>query len=750
MSIDTRIVSISLLFFLSFSLSSAWGVSESALKADRIAPPLTELLNAFTPSPDAEAQVLQRTTRVVVSQDAPVRTRSYIAVYINSAAAVRDYSQMSISFNSHFEDVKLEFARVRTADGQMQNVRPSAVQVQSPSSENFYHDSKELLFSLPNVQPGSVIEFQYLRTDTQAIVPGHWFGGYSLHWWEERAAGQGARMDPVHRADVEVYAPTALSLQSRLSSDHKVSHSRRVERGQQVLRWHVERLPEIMLQDRMPRGEEVAALVQLTTLSSWQDVVIWADRLFEPHITSSRELDSLVKTLAAQADTPEGRVKAVYQTLQERVRYVFAHVGRGGYEPHSAPEVWSNGYGDCKDQTILAVTLLRKLGVTAYPALIATRAMGKQNMELPRVTFDHMLVYLPAQEGLAETWLDTSGDKRLYPGHSVALEGQPALIINPQQRQSSSGVTILPTRGPQYHYADVAVDFGQVSVKQVEASVQVTFGGLFEEHFRSLWQFNPERDKTFRELVNHLYSTAHVLSVDGENADNLFEPFHVKARLRFDDAWEGDESPLQYGFSYSALLGLFTDMHQLYEPKDRKQAYAIDPGFALRSQLSFTRPSESHVSNLLTRGDAIQNDFFSFEQTGQETEQGYVIRQNLVLKQQDISVEHFPAYHAKVRELLGGHDWVVRFEYDKSAARRLALQKQIAEMDGAAEQIAIARHHIRYGDFVKALDAARQAVDLAPQNGEAHYILGLSQGYQNLLNKSDRSFQRAKDLGYRP
>lgn len=711
---------------------------------DRIAPPLEELLTAFDPDPKAEAQIIQRSTHVTLDQDLQARSRSYVAVYINSAAAVRDYSQIGISFNSHYEEVDLEFARVRAADGRLYPVRANATQIQSPSDENFYHDRKELLFSLPNVREGSVIEFQFQRQATRQVIPEQWFDGYSLHWWEGRAAGQGVRADAVHRAEIQVRAPEGISIAAK-GSGHGVRHQRQTRGGQQTLTWSAENLPAIKLQDRMPRERDIAPGVRLSTLSSWAEIVTWADELFAPHITGDEAIQRLADDIAREAANPEGRVKAVYELLQDRVRYVFAHVGRGGYEPHSAFDVLANGYGDCKDQTVLAVTLLRKLGVEAYPALIATRSMGLPDMSLPQVMFDHMLVYLPAQKGMSETWLDTTGEKSLYPGHSLALEGQPALIIQP----AGETLVTLPTLEPEHHYAQVAVTFDRVEKQAVEAAVTLHLGGMFEQHFRSMWHYTSERDKTFRELVGHLYPGADVVEVSGEHGDSLWQPFQVNARLAFPDAWEGGEQPMQYAFNFSQLLGLMTDMHQLHEPKDRVQDYVLDPGMTLRSQVLFARPSVSHHAQLASQGRNIDNAFFTLAQQGDETDEGYLVEQTLTLKQQRLNPGQYRQYHDQVRSLLSAPSWHVNFQYDKASAELLALKQQ-GESDTAGSQIAIARHYIRHGQFGDALEAAQQAVSAEPGNGEAHYVLGLTQGYQNLLKESDVSFEKAQELGYRP
>src|SRR3954468_18895817 len=177
----------------------------------RIAPPLATLVKQFKPDIKAEAEIISRNTQITVDENYFSHSHSYVAVYINSDEAVRDYSQISISFNSYYEDITLEFANVRTPEGEMDSIKPDATQIQSPSEENFYQDRKDLLFSLPNVRKGSIIEFQYRYTDTKKIIPRQWFDSFPLNWWEGRAAGQGGRSDAVLNTELSIIAPQKMA-----------------------------------------------------------------------------------------------------------------------------------------------------------------------------------------------------------------------------------------------------------------------------------------------------------------------------------------------------------------------------------------------------------------------------------------------------------------------------------------------------------------------------------------------------------
>jgi hypothetical protein len=710
----------------------------------RIAPPLVNLLKQFKPNPHAEAEIISRKTAITIDENYFSHSVSYVAVYINSDEAVRDYSQISISFNSFYEDINLEFANVRTPDGDMDSIKADATQIQNPSDENFYQDRKDLLFSLPNVRKGSVIEFQYRYTDTKKIVPNQWFDSFSMNWWEGRAAGQGARSDAIISTELTVIAPKAFTIFSNDLSEVGIHYSQQEKGDQQILSWKGKNLPSIVLQDNMPRDERRTAQLRMSTMSSWHDVAKWANQLSTPHVVTDANLDKLIAEIGRKATTPDAKVKAVYQTLQEKVRYVFAHVGRGGYEPHDAFEVLTNGYGDCKDQTILAITMLRKLGIKADPALVITRSRGIPDMKITSVSFDHMIVHIPAQPSLEEIWMDTSGDKNLFPGFSVGLEGQPSLIVN----DATENIVTIPALTNDKHFVHLDLLFDKFEGKNTEGTFTLKSGGEFEQRMRSLWQYSRERDKTFREMIGHLYSSAEVTKLTASNADSLWQSFNLTGQYKFNNVWNGKTEPLTYGFNITQLINLFTDFRGIDKPKDRIQEYEVDPGFTISSHIVFERPTPSHIVNVTSQGQNFSNNYFSLEQKGREENGNYIVDVKLAVKATRISVEEYPRYYDQIRQLLDASGWTLVYRYDKNTAELAALTEATANNGKADSFIALAKLQIKNGNYAKALESAQKAVKNEPGNATAYYILGLAQGYNNQLYESEKSFAKAEELGF--
>lgn len=706
----------------------------------RIAPPLEVLLQTHKPTQGADAEILLRKTRIDIPGSYLAKSQSYVAIAIGSEEGVRDYSQMEMGFNSFYETLTLDFARVRTPEGQWFNVEKDAIQLQNPAEENFYQDGKILTFSLPNVKVGSIIEFQYTREEIKKIIPNAWFETHWFNWWEERAANAGPRLDAVKEASLEIITPANMPLSLQASKALTATVNKKTENGKTYYSWQQKNTAAMELQANMPRTRDIFPVLQLSTLTSWQAVADWGTPLMAPHINTNAALEAAVGQIKTPQASALETIKNTYGYLQGHVRYVFAHVGRGGYEPHDATEVLKNGYGDCKDQTLLAVTLLRKQGIEAYPALVATRGLGMLKTDLPTVAFDHMITYIPAQKDAPEIWMDTSGEKSLFPGFSTAIEGQNALILKPNSRQ----LVQIPQRKTQDHSLHLKLVFDKVTPSSLEAQFYLNLSGRYEETFRSGWLFATEKQKMLRDHLGQLFAAAEISQLSTENAQSLWAPFTISGRYTFKNAWPGDNKSLTYAFNVQQLLAVFTDFNQWHKPEERKHPYAVETGLTLSADIEFLSPPGAYEAAVYTQGGNYKTPWFSLRQQGKNLGNKYTLSQIFTLPKQDISLQDYPSFFAAIKNLAAAPAWQVVFTPKNTPIEAPSSGTAVADLLTKAKQFLDA------GEFKQALTLCEQAVALAPKNGEAFYVLGLSQGYLEQLDQAKKSFSRAKELGFNP
>ena len=80
-------------------------------------------------------------------------------------------------------------------------------------------------------------------------------------------------------------------------------------------------------------------MLQVTTLPNWNAVAVWADRLFAPHMVMDAGILGIAQGLQKNAKTAQDKTKNLFAYMRDKIRYVFTHVGRGGYEPHTTTDI---------------------------------------------------------------------------------------------------------------------------------------------------------------------------------------------------------------------------------------------------------------------------------------------------------------------------------------------------------------------------------------------------------------------------
>lgn len=106
------------------------------------------------------------------------------------------------------------------------------------------------------------------------------------------------------------------------------------------------------------------------------------------------------------------RMKAIYEYMQSKTRYVNVVLGLGGYQPIPAQSVGDNGYGDCKALTNYLYALYKEAGIYAIPALVAA---GSENQYISAIKdfpnfsyFNHVILAVPHQKDTI--WLECTSN----------------------------------------------------------------------------------------------------------------------------------------------------------------------------------------------------------------------------------------------------------------------------------------------------------------------------------------------------
>jgi hypothetical protein len=156
-------------------------------------------------------------------------------------------------------------------------------------------------------------------------------------------------------------------------------------------------------------------------------------------------------------------------------------VGPGSHAPTPPAQVYQRRFGDCKDKTLLTITMLRALGIDAAPALVNTSITRQVASWAPSpIAFNHVLVRVLLDGKLY--WLDPT--RPLQQGeleHLYQPDYGHALVLAPDSKALTA---MTPKSGP-HKLVRAVFDSTAGDDKPVRYTVTTTVHGQSADNLRT-------------------------------------------------------------------------------------------------------------------------------------------------------------------------------------------------------------------------------------------------------------------------
>jgi transglutaminase-like putative cysteine protease len=179
-------------------------------------------------------------------------------------------------------------------------------------------------------------------------------------------------------------------------------------------------------------------------LGSNDDMFKWYyDHIRVNCIEDDKELKVLTDSITKGIKEDKDKAAAIYNWIQENVKYVAFEDGLRGYVPNKPSKVCSNRYGDCKDMANLLSEMLNMAGLKAYRTWIGTRDLPYQFSQLPLPSVsNHMISAL--QLGDSILYMDATGTHTMFGYPTDMIMGKEALIALDSTHYKIGKVPVLP------------------------------------------------------------------------------------------------------------------------------------------------------------------------------------------------------------------------------------------------------------------------------------------------------------------
>ncbi len=301
--------------------------------------------------------------------------------------------------------------------------------VKSTTAGIFYDDVHETVVTYAGLEKGAktVLTYELEHRDP------HFLPAFQFH------TGL-----PVVHSEFKVTVPKDVELgwQIQGSNDAAIKPTIEESRGKLVYTWTARDLPRVKIYSNAPNPSyylpHLLVYVKSYKVPGQKEpakIFGSVDELYKFYSSFVRnlnqapspELSDLVKKITAGLTSEKEKAKAIYQWVQQNIKYVAFEDGMGGFIPRQAPLVYQRRYGDCKDMSSLLVAMYREAGIEAYYTWIGTRHKPYRYEKTPLPIADnHMICTIR----IGDEWIFTDGTDALIPFGfpPSAIQGKEALV----------------------------------------------------------------------------------------------------------------------------------------------------------------------------------------------------------------------------------------------------------------------------------------------------------------------------------
>jgi transglutaminase-like putative cysteine protease len=557
----------------------------------------------------------------------------HVVRQILTTAGVQKEANLSIDFNPGYQTLTLHWARIWRGGQHLERLDTNQVKVVQPEREMdqfILNGKKSAILVLDDVRVGDIIDYAYSIKGENPVLGGHFSADVPVQIEQ-----------PAERLLTRVLMPTGRRLYAKA---HGCSVQPAVVPGKETTEydWDLRQMPGIALEDDLPIWYDPEPWVQLSDFKTWADVNQWALALFKVGSPISPEL---ARQIAAWKRLPdrESQILSALTFVQDDVRYFGIEIGASTEKPGDPSTVFSRRFGDCKDKSLLFVTILRALGIEAYPVLVnATLERGIADWQPSADAFDHCIAVARC-DGQAY-WVDPTMN---YQRGLLATHYLPAydcgLVISPY----TTSLTPIPhTTGlPQTSTTEYFLIRGVNEASDLK--VVTTAEGRDAEDLRELFATKKRSDieKGYTHFYSDFYSgikMASPITVADDPQQNKFETTEFYS---IDNMWSAADKTQNYRCEFYA--GRIATMLKKPMDTDRKSPLGIlfPEHFFLRTEVTLPQAWPA-----LADRKSVDDPAFAFQKAYQSTGNRLVMEYDYKAQADWVSTDRVDEYLQRINQ----------------------------------------------------------------------------------------------------
>jgi transglutaminase-like putative cysteine protease/lipopolysaccharide biosynthesis regulator YciM len=427
------------------------------------------------------------------------------------AASGRGYA---FGFEADSETVQLRGAKVYRKDGSIEDAVESGEESADDPSVATYTSQHVFYVHFPRLNPGDVVELQYRIED---VAYRNAFADYfgEVEYMQSN--------EPIARAEYVLITPKSRSFYFNQPNVPGLARTVDEKGNQRAYHFVAENVPPVDPEPSQPPYPEILGHVHVSTYKSWDEMGKWYWGLVHDQFTPDDEVRRRVAEITKGLKDDRAKVRAVYDYVVQKTRYVALEFGIHGYKPYRCSQIFARGFGDCKDKATLIVTMLKEAGIPATIVIVRTGMRGLFDTEPASLApFDHAIAYVPSMDLYLDGTAEYTGSTELPSMDRGAMalqinEGSPKLVHLPDAPASDSVTS---------QKVDVAI--AADGSAQIDWHIGAT--GVDASRWRVQFHADATRKQKMQELMASQLVGATLKSVEAGNLEDVEQPVSLHAK----------------------------------------------------------------------------------------------------------------------------------------------------------------------------------------------------------------------------
>ncbi len=510
--------------------------------------------------PNAKAifALLQET--VEVDEDGSIEIERNLLLRILRLMGREEYANQTFVYDSETAEISVEKAQTVRKTGRVVEVEEDAINDITPSflaEAGIYSNVLEKVISFPVVGVGSTMELQ-LKETREPAKDGSFSG-------VEYFGGE----DPFLRHELALRFPEDVTVATDASDGIAELVELKEESRRGEITWTAEDVKALVPEGNMPPRSQLRPRVLYSSYESWDEAAAFFAGGFFPHVQTEGAVAEHAALVVEGRETDDHRMYACFIDAATGIANVSLALGLGGYEPNDAALVLENKYGDTRDKAVLLISMLRSVGLSAYPALVHAEGLPLVETVPTLKQFTRLFVAVPDDEGY--TFLDPFLDD-VRMGYLRWGRGSSALVV----KDDGTGELVeVPPFQPNENLSRKTVTIGVGNDGSAHCGMSTDLYGYFDRMARRAL-----KDATPSERRDFFESSASAFSPGGTDEGNetsdlkdLMSPCVINQAVK-----APDYAPIQGDFAIARIPEIpfgFTELGAYPSITDRRLPFEL-------------------------------------------------------------------------------------------------------------------------------------------------------------------------------